>query len=139
MESERLFLIKDGKGVRPPSKHSPKNTWRRAVARLGLVDPRPRFHDLRHTWKTNARRSGVDFEIREAIMGHSSRKKTVAERYGRISDEELLQAIDMMTFDHGPTEIVVTGRRGKRDSEKNVNRALTNGLQKEKRSRGIVT
>jgi hypothetical protein len=40
----------------------------------------------------------------------------------------------MMTFDHGPTEIVVTGKRGTRDSEKNVNRALTNGHQKEKRS-----
>ncbi|MFC1833208.1 hypothetical protein ACFL2Q_00570 [Thermodesulfobacteriota bacterium] len=65
-------------------------------------------------------------------MGHSSRNKTVAERYGRrISDDELLGAIDMMTFDHGPTEIVVTGRRGKRDSENNVNWALTNGLRKE--------
>jgi hypothetical protein len=72
-------------------------------------------------------------------MGHSSRKKTVAERYGRISDEELLKAIDMMTFDHGPTEIVVTGRRGKRDSGKNVNWALTDGLQNEERSCCIRT
>jgi integrase len=132
LEDDRVFLIRDGKGVRSPSKHSPKNAWRKAVTKLGLVDPRPRFHDLRHTWKTNARRSGIDFEIRESIMGHSTRTKSVAERYGRISDEELLQAIDMMTFDHGSTEIVVAGKRGTQKPEKNVNFTLTIPHKKEK-------
>ncbi|MFC1833209.1 tyrosine-type recombinase/integrase [Thermodesulfobacteriota bacterium] len=35
LESERVFRIKDGKGVRPPWKESPKNPWRRAVTKLG--------------------------------------------------------------------------------------------------------
>ena len=35
----------------------------------------------------------------------------MTERYGRISDEELLQAIDQMTFDHGETEILVSAQK----------------------------
>jgi integrase len=95
-----VFLI-DGRPVNP---ESIKNPWRRACKGLGL-DPRPRFHDLRHTWKTNARRSKVDPEIRESIMGHWFKEKSVSERYGFISKQELIEAIDQMTFDHGPTQI----------------------------------
>ena len=86
--------------------------WDRRVARLGFDNP-PRFHDLRHTWKTNARRSGMHPEIERAIMGHSQRGKSVHEGYGFISDEELVRAIDGMTFDHGETQILVAGRKGK--------------------------
>jgi integrase len=100
--SDKVFLMKD----KPPNKHSLKNPWLKAV-RLMELDPRPRFHDLRHTWKTNARRSGMDPEIREAIMGHWYRGRNVNERYGRISEDELLRAIDSLTVDHGETEIVV--------------------------------
>ena len=78
---------------------------------LELAKPWPRFHDLRHTWKTNARRSGMDPEIREAILGHSTKERSVSERYGRISDKELVNAIDSMTFDHGETEILVAKRK----------------------------
>jgi integrase len=84
--------------------------WDRKSAKAGL-DPHPRFHDLRHTWKTNARRSGMHPEIQESILGHSTRQKSVSERYGRISDQELLQAIDLMTFDHGETEIWVASEK----------------------------
>jgi hypothetical protein len=76
---------------------------------MKLPDPKPRFHDLRHTWKSNARRSGMDSEIREAILGHAQRGLSVTERYGRISEAELVREIDKMTFDHGETEILVTG------------------------------
>ena len=131
-DQDRVFLIADVVGLRPPSDESTKNPWRKAMKKLGLTDPRPRFHDLRHTWKTNARRSGVDFEIRESIMGHSFRQKSVAERYGRISDDELIQAVDRMTYDHGATEIVVARRSGKEPLQKNVNRALTNVPEKKK-------
>lgn len=98
---DKVFLI-DG---RPPNFEIIKNPWRKACKRLGLDDPRPRFHDLRHTWKTDARRSGMDPEIRESIIGHWFKEKSVSERYGRISDGELIEAIDLMTFDHGATEI----------------------------------
>lgn len=84
--------------------------WDRKVIKVGL-DPFPHFHDLRHTWKTNARRSGMHPEIEKAIMGHAERGKTVHEGYGRISDLELVQAIDLVTFDHGETEIWVSGKK----------------------------
>jgi len=84
--------------------------WDRHVVKVHGLEPPPHFHDLRHTWKTNARRSGMDEEIREAIMGHATRIRTVSEGYGWISDEELVRAIDQMTFDHGVTKIVVASR-----------------------------
>ncbi|MGO9569515.1 MAG: tyrosine-type recombinase/integrase [Desulfomonilaceae bacterium] len=90
--------------------------WDRKAAKVEL-DPAPRFHDLRHTWKTNARRSGMHPEIERAIMGHSQRGKSVHEGYGFISDEELVRAIDGMTFDHGETQILVSGRKGKSRQE----------------------
>ena len=40
----------------------------------------------------------MDPEIRESIMGHWFREKSVSERYGRINDAELVNAIDLMTF-----------------------------------------
>jgi hypothetical protein len=52
------------------------------------------------------RNSGVDPEITETIMGHSTRVKNVKERYGRILDAELIQTIDKLHFDFGPTVIL---------------------------------
>jgi integrase len=101
--TDRLFLI-DG---RPPSFESLKNPWRKACEALGLNNPRPRFHDLRHTWRANARRNNMDPAIAESIMGHWFKEKSVNNRYGRISDEELIRAVDSMTFDNGDTEIIV--------------------------------
>lgn len=103
--TDKLFLI----GSRPPHRSSLKKPWAKAVKGLEMRQ-RPRFHDLRHTWKTNARRSGMDPEIREAIMGHWYRGRNVNERYGRIGDAELIKAVDLMTFDHGQTEILVAKR-----------------------------
>ena len=40
-------------------------------------------------------------EIRQAIMGHTTGARSVDERYGWISDEEFVRAIDGMTFEHG--------------------------------------
>ena len=74
------------------------------MLKLDLKKPWPRFHVLRHTWKTDAR-AGQGWPRSEAILGHWLQEKSVTERYGRISDEELVRAIDSMTFDHGATEI----------------------------------
>ena len=84
-------LCPKGTGRRP---------WENAVEAVGL-DPAPHFHDLRHTWKTNARRSGMDPEIREAIMGHWFREKSSHGAVRADRDQELISAIDHMTFDHG--------------------------------------
>jgi integrase len=127
--TDKVFLLKDEKGVRPLGLETFKNPWERACKALGLDKPWPRFHDLRHTWKTNARRSGIHPEIEQAIMGHSQRKRDVHERYGRISDQELVQAIDKMTFDHGETEILVASYRGEKKCEQVVNKKA---VQKQK-------
>jgi integrase len=116
--TERVFLIQDQKGVRSIGMETFKNCWPRACESLKLEKPWPRFHDLRATWRTNARRSGVDGQVAESIMGHWYKQKSVNDRYGRIGDKELLDAIDKMTFDHGETEILVSSPSKKVVSEK---------------------
>jgi len=105
LASDRVFLLQDKKGIRPIGVEATKNPWDRACQSLGLEKPWPRFHDLRHTWRSNARRSGVPDQIAEMIMGHALRGKRVDERYGYISDEELVDAIDRLTFENGTTKI----------------------------------
>jgi hypothetical protein len=63
--------------------------------------------------QTNARRSGIYSEIRESILGHSDQTLDVSERYGIISDDELVNANDRFTYDHGLTQILVAARAGK--------------------------
>lgn len=58
--------------------------------------------------------------------------KSVHERYGRISSEELVDAIDKMTFDNGKTEILVCRRSKKPASEKKGNKRETNVPEKKK-------
>ena len=101
---DQVFLIN---GIRPPCEDSLRKPWKHAVTAAGL-DPALTLKDLRHVWKTNAFRSGMDYEIRETIMGHAT---GIAGRYGRISDLDLIIAIDRMTFDHGETEICVSRRK----------------------------
>ncbi|MDR3605495.1 MAG: site-specific integrase, partial [Syntrophaceae bacterium] len=103
LSDDRLFKI---------STQSLRMPWVRALDKLQWQDPRPRFHDVRHTWKTNARRSGVDSEIREAILGHSDKKLDVSERYGFIDDYELVNAIDKFSYDNGSTKILVAAKTG---------------------------
>jgi integrase len=107
LNSNNLFLLHDDLGIREIRLETFKNCWPRACKALEFQSPLPRFHDLRHTWRTNARRSGVDAQIAESIMGHWFKGKSVNDRYGRISEKELLNSADKMTFDNGDTEILV--------------------------------
>ncbi|MGB6067419.1 MAG: site-specific integrase [Desulfomonilaceae bacterium] len=79
-----------------------RKCWARAIERAGLDGLQMR--DLRHAWKTNAQRSGIDPTVRNAIVGHTS-ARPVEDRYIHLSDEELLRAVDSMTFDHGRTQL----------------------------------
>lgn len=129
--SGRVFPLRDEKGIRDVELETFKNCWPRACEALKFDRPRARFHDLRGTWRSNARRSGVRYDIEMNIMGHSSRMKSVHERYGRISDQELLDTIDGMTFDNGETEILVCRRDKKSSSEEKGNKRETNARTKE--------
>jgi integrase len=79
-----------------------RKAWHLATEGAGLKGLQVK--DLRHTWKTNAQRSGMDSVVRNAVVGHSS-NRSVEDRYIRLSDEVLLNAVDAMTFDHGWTEL----------------------------------
>ncbi|WP_157212365.1 tyrosine-type recombinase/integrase [Desulfomonile tiedjei] len=79
-----------------------RKAWAKATAKAGIDGLQMR--DLRHTWKTNAQRSGMDPTVRNIIVGHSS-NRSVEDRYIRVSDEELLKAVDSMRFDNGWTEL----------------------------------
>jgi hypothetical protein len=41
-----------------------------------------------------------------SFKSHALKVKDVSSRYGRISNEEFVRAIDQLTFEHGETEIV---------------------------------
>jgi len=87
---------------KPVDHYMVRKAWygaRKAVGLEGL-----QMRDLRHTWKTNAQRSGMDPAVRNLIVGHGGRR-SVEDRYIRVSDQELLKAVDAMTFDHGWTEL----------------------------------
>jgi len=49
----------------------------------------------------------MDPATRNFICGHSSRR-VVEDLYIHLSDEELLKAVDSMTFDHGWTQLDIT-------------------------------
>ena len=68
------------------------NKLGRWVRGLGITDPgvSPN-HAWRHTFKTLARRAGIDQGIRDAICGHSSR--SVAQDYEHVSVEDMAEAI----------------------------------------------
>lgn len=104
LSNDRLFQT---------SYQSLRMPWVRSLDKLQWTSPRPRYNDLRHTFKTNALNSGIDVEIRETILGHSNRELDVSERYGIISDEQLIKAIDKLTYDNGLTQILVASKAGK--------------------------
>ena len=134
--SGRVFPLQDNEGgIRELGLRAFRNPWPRACEALCKEEQRQRvkepkwekpwpvFHDLRHTWRANARRSGVNSEIAESILGHWFRGKPINELYGYISDEELLAAVDKMTFDHGATQILVAGGTRKKNAEQMLNKS----------------
>jgi len=103
-------------GTIPPSVHSLRLPWIAAAKKAG-INPAPTVHDIRHVWAANAMRSGIGPRISEAIMGHAWKKKDVQARYIQISDESLIQAIDMLTFNNGDTKIWLADA-GKKEPQK---------------------
>jgi site-specific recombinase XerC len=73
-----IFLTRDGT---PPAEKSIRDYWMRHLRRLGLVKPklqsslRSRYgknlHEIRATFRSRWRPSGVDVEVAEFFMGHN--------------------------------------------------------------------
>ena len=53
------------------------------------------FHDLRHTFATNARRVGVHKNVVIAIQGHLD-GNDLNKRYDTVDESDLINAIDMV-------------------------------------------
>jgi integrase len=110
--NDRVFIMVDQRGgaPRPITKDAVECAWSR-IRRVLKPDPSFNFHDLRHTFRANCARSGISDRIAERILGHSDKeghldgKLPVNQRYGEISDEELLKAIDHLEVDHGESRI----------------------------------
>jgi integrase len=103
-----LFMSSRNGTARIDSVRKPwKIAIEQAISEQGLTEDlrQVTVKDLRHVWITNAMRSQVSDIVREAIVGHSLKKKTIEARYITVSDKDLLNAIDRMTFDHGKTDI----------------------------------
>ncbi len=54
----------------------------------------------------------MDPEIREGIMGHWFKEKSITERYGRISEQELIK-LSTRYFRSGETEVLARVRKEK--------------------------
>lgn len=85
-----------------------RKCWSRICRLTGLEGLQLR--DFRHTFKTNLTYSGVQETVVDAIVGHATHLE-VRKLYIHCSDIKLLEAVDTMTFDHGPTAISQSGRK----------------------------
>lgn len=99
LQTNRVFL-KEGQ---PLTKDGFKHPWRLAIRGM---DERLRFHDLRAVFVTNCRRSEISETVLQAIVGHADRMRPITQRYGRVSDQELLDGIDKLLTNHGSTEVL---------------------------------
>ncbi len=82
---------------------------RRDAVEAPELRPRPRIFDHRHTpgWRTQCAAELFPVIV-DSIVGHGDMARSVRERYGQINDQELIKAINLMTIDHGKTEIWVS-------------------------------
>ncbi len=108
--NDNVFQLTDRRDARPVTKNTVGLAIRRIVSVLN-PDPRFSFRDLRHTFRANCSRSGISDRIAERILGHADAdgnldgELKVSQRYGEISDKELIDAIDKFTVDHGDSMI----------------------------------
>ncbi len=85
----RLFISSKGT---PYSLDGLKDNLRRALRRAGVA--KTRFHDLRHTFASDALAAGVSLAVLRDFLGHSTVKTT--ERYAHLADEQIRTAVQLM-------------------------------------------
>jgi integrase len=85
-----------------------RKCWSRICRLTGLEGFQLR--DFRHTFKTNLTYSDVQETVVDAIVGHATHLE-VSKLYIHCSDTKLLEAVNKMTLDHGPTAISQSGRK----------------------------
>ena len=72
-----------------------KKYWRRVCELAKIQDLR--FHDLRHTFTTRLQGLGVDYEVRQALLGHRMPGMTATYSHGGPAwDDKLRQAVNQL-------------------------------------------
>ncbi len=145
--TDRVFLL-EGK---PISKEQIRSAWIKAVEKA-LTEAREkaaqearempdfrqpiRFHDLRHVWKRNSRKSGIHERVSKAIMGHSLERvgSDMGDHYDAVYEEDLLEGIDQFTIHHGPTRIRLPIEKNRKHGDEGVSTGA--GLPKVVRRKG---
>lgn len=69
----------------------PRAAWERITKASGLPNPRPRLHDLRHSFATHALAAGLSAHAVARLLGHSD-AGLVWRRYGHALPDELARA-----------------------------------------------
>ncbi len=69
-----------------------KTALARALEETGIKDFR--FHDLRHTWTTNARKASVDRTVIMKLTGHKT--LSMFTRCNSVDEDDAKQALKMM-------------------------------------------
>jgi integrase len=90
-----VLVYRDKTGRQLVPQGSPYTTWRRIIVAAGIAEPRPRFHDLRHTFATHALASGSSAHAVARLLGHAD-AGLVWRRYGHALPAELAEAADRL-------------------------------------------
>jgi integrase len=98
---EDLPSLTDGRVFRHwTNARSFKGYWLKTVRRVGLQNLR--FHDLRHTFTTRLQRLGVDYELRQALLGHKMPGMTASYSHGGPEwDARLRDAVTRLEKGYG--------------------------------------
>lgn len=100
LSDDRIF--RRWQDVRPFRKY-----WASVTRRAKIVDLR--FHDLRHTFATRLQRLGVDYELRQALLGHKMPGITADYSHGGPEWEERLRSAVTRLETHSPIVIGTSG------------------------------
>jgi integrase len=90
----RMAACRESPGTVDPRYHEASLTlaFVRACRQMGIANAT--FHDLRHTFVTNARRAGIDYFRIMAITGHKT--MLVFKRYNTVDERDLRQAMGQL-------------------------------------------
>lgn len=91
---ELVFTGKTGKPIQHTNFHARK--WIPACEAAGVVDPRPRIHDLRHWMASTLLAAGVPIHAISRRLGHESIGTTVG-TYGFLTPDMQVAGLDRMS------------------------------------------
>lgn len=96
IEEKKDLLIDGYSGKNKTAPNYTKRDWRELMEEIGVDDMTP--YNCRHTFITNAIRSGMELPKLEAIVGHVDRETTKI--YTHLQAQDLVKAVQNVTYDN---------------------------------------